>query len=198
MKDFSACGFRIGRAVNRAVLENCRATGNHGIGVHAPVAGFMLNSTRNVMLKNCTATANRCASGGQGGPAFAAGFLASTVQPAADGGLWGGEFNSFVQCVADGNTVDRVPMHEHKPYPHVDRGERIVGDPMAGAGFLLDGQSRSTILDCIAINNHGKGVWLRYSRDCLVQGSTLAHNTLPGLHDDAPAGPNLMVDNRPC
>jgi len=195
MKDFTACGFRIGRAVNRAVLENCHASGNHGIGQHAPVAGFMLNSASHVLLKNCTATANRCATGSRGGPAFAAGFLASTVQPAAEGGLWGGEFNSFVQCVADGNTVDRAPMHRHSPYPHVDRGERVVGDPALGAGFLLDGQSGAKILDCIAINNHGKGVWLRNSRDALVQGSTLAHNTLLGLHDEAPSGTNLIVDN---
>lgn len=196
MKDFSACGFRIGRAVNRAVLENCRASGNHSIGQHAPVAGFMLNSARNVLLKNCTATANRSATGNRGGSAFAAGFLASTVQPAADGGLWGGEFNSFVHCVADGNTVDRVPMHQHPPYPHVDRGERIAGDPMTGAGFLLDGQSHPKILDCIAINNHGKGMWLRNSRHALVQGSTLAHNSLLGIHDETPTGPNLIVDNR--
>ena len=67
---------------------------------------------------------------------------------------------------------------------------------MTGAGFLLDGQSHPKILDCIAINNHGKGVWLLNSRHALVQGSTLAHNSLLGIHDEAPAGPNLMVDNR--
>lgn len=196
MKDFSACGFRIGRAVNRAVLENCRAAGNHGVGLHAPVAGFMLNSTTNVLLKNCTATGNRCASGSRGGQAFAAGFLASTVLPATDGGLWGGEFNSFIQCAADGNTVDRAPMHQQRPYPQVDRGEPIAGDPMLGAGFVLQGQSNPKILDCIAINNLGKGVWLLNSRNALVQGSTLAHNKLLGIHDEAPAGPNLIVDNR--
>ena len=195
MKDFTACGFRIGRAVNRAVITNCSASGNHGVGEFAPAAGFVLNSAKNVLLRNCSATANRSASGSQGGAAFAAGFLASTVQQAAAGGFWGGEGNSFIGCVADGNTVDRVPMHQHKPYPHVDRGEAVVGDAMLGAGFILQGQDCPTLIDCVAINNHGKGVWLLGTRNALVQGSTVAHNTALGIHDETPAGTNRVTGN---
>jgi len=118
------------------------------------------------------------------------------VHEAAEGGLWGGDCNSFLNCTADGNTVDRVPMHQHKPYPHVDRGERIAGNPALGAGFVLDAQAGAKILDCVAINNHGQGVWLRGSRDCVVQGNTFAHNTLAGARDESPAGANLIAGNR--
>lgn len=196
MKDFSACGFRIGRAVNRAVIENCRATGNYSVGAHAPVAGFMLNSTKNVTLKNCVATANRSTTGNQGGKAFAAGFLASTVQPAAAGGLWGGEANSFIGCVADGNTVDREPMHQHAPFPHVDKGARIAGDPMTGAGFVLEAQDQAKIVDCYAFNNHGIGIWLLNSSNTLVEGNTIAGNSTMDIHDDTEASTNLISDNR--
>ncbi len=195
MKDFSACGFRIGRAINRAVIEDCRATGNYSIGVNSPVAGFMLNSTKNITMRNCVATANRSATGNTGGKAYTAGFLASTVQPAADGGLWGGEENTFIDCVADGNTAHRIPMHQHKPFPHVDRGESISGDPMTVAGFIMDNQDKPKIINCTAINNQGKGIWLIDSKNALAQGNTVAGNSALGIHDERPKGNNLIVGN---
>lgn len=196
MKDFSACGFRIGRAINRAVIEDCRATGNYSIGANAPVAGFMLNSTKNIVMKNCVAIANRSATGNKGGKAFAAGFLCSTEQPAADGGLWGGIENTFIDCVADGNTVDRVPMHENKPFPIVDKGEVITGDPMTGAGFLMSSQVKPKIINCKAINNHGVGIWLMDTKDALIEDNVIAGNTTIGIHDDASSGVNLIINNK--
>lgn len=196
MKDFTACGFRIGRAINRAVLENCRATGNYSIGVNSPVAGFMLNSTKNIVMKDCTATANRSATGNKGGKAFAAGFLCSTVQPAADGGLWGGEENTFINCVADANTVDRTPMHRHAPFPHLDKGEPIKGDPLTGAGFIMDSQNKPKIINCQAVNNNGVGIWLLNTKNALIEGNTVAGNTTLGIHDESPAGANMIVGNK--
>jgi parallel beta-helix repeat protein len=196
MKDFSACGFRIGRAINRAVIQDCRATGNHGIGANGPVAGFMLNSTKNIVMKNCVAIANRSASGNKGGKAYAAGFLASTVQPANSGdGFWGGEENTFIDCVADGNTVNRIPMHRHPPFPHIDKGEPIVGDPLTGAGFLMDNQNKPKIINCTVINNQGKGIWLIGSKNALIQGNTVSGNTALGIHDENPAGTSLIAGN---
>lgn len=195
MKDFSACGFRIGRAINRAIIENCRATGNYSVGSNSPVAGFMLNSTKNVLLRNCVATANRSSTGNKGGKAYAAGFLCSTVQPGNNGGLWGGEENTFINCVADANTPHRVPMHQHKPFPHVDKGVPVVGDPSTTAGFIMEDQDRPKIINCVAINNQGKGIWLINSKNALIQGNTISNNAVAGIHDDNPAGTNLIVGN---
>lgn len=196
MKDFSACGFRIGRAINRAVIENCRATGNYSIGANAPVAGFMLNSTQNILMKNCVATANRSATGNIGGKAWAAGFLASTTQPANDSGLWGGNENTFINCTADANSVNRTPMHQHKPFPHIDKGDKIAGDKMTGAGFIMDNQDKAKIIDCLVINNHGKGIWLINSKNSLIEGNTIAGNSAIGLHDEQPSGTNMVIGNK--
>lgn len=196
MKDFTACGFRIGRAINRAIIEDCRATGNYSIGANSPVAGFMLNSTKNIILKNCVSLANRAATGNKGGKALAAGFLCSTEQPAAGGGLWGGVENTFIDCVADANTVDRVPMHEHKPYPHVDKGESVTGDPLTGAGFIMNSQVKPKIINCQAINNHGVGIWLLNTKDALVEDNLVAGNTTLGIHDEAATGENIIINNK--
>jgi parallel beta-helix repeat protein len=195
MKDFSACGFRIGRAANRAIIEDCRASGNYSIGTNSPVAGFMLNSTKNIIMKNCVSLANRAATGNKGGKAFAAGFLCSTEQPTLDGGFWGGVENTFIDCVADGNTVDRQPMYQLKPYPHGDRGDKVIGDPMTGAGFIMNSQIKPKIINCKAINNHGIGIWLLNTRDALVEGNIVAGNTTKGIHDEAATGENIVRDN---
>lgn len=194
VKDFSACGFRIGRAINRAVIENCCASGNSSVGVNSPVAGFMLNSTKNVVVKNCVATANRNANGKTGTKGYAAGFMASTVLPDGNG-LWGGEENTFINCVADANTPNRIPMFHQPPFPQVDKGDPIFGDAKTTAGFIMENQNKPRIINCTAINNQGKGIWLLNSKNALVQGNTISGNATVGVHDENPTGANLIVAN---
>jgi hypothetical protein len=79
-------GYRIGRAVSRGLLENCRAVGNYSVGKNAPASGFMLNSASQIVLKHCVAIGNRNASGTDANNGFAAGFLASTMLPDPQGG----------------------------------------------------------------------------------------------------------------
>ncbi len=194
VKDFSATGYRIGRAVYRGLLENCRAVGNYSVGKNSPASGFMLNSTSQMVVKNCAAIGNRNASGTDPGNGLAAGFLASVTQPAPQGGFVGGVDNSFINCVADANTVDRVPLFVQSPAPPVDAG-LLRGDPQKGAGFLLDNQKHPKIVGCQAMHNNGKGIWLRGSEGAVVEGNLLVMNTLYGIHDDAPTGLSAYVGN---
>jgi parallel beta-helix repeat protein len=194
VKDFSACGFRIGRAVYRALLENCRASGNHSVGANSPAAGFILNSTNGVVLKSCVASGNRNASSAASNDGLAAGFLASSTLPAPQGGFVYGVANSFIDCIASGNTVDCVPLFVQAPAPPVDT-EASEGDPEKGAGFLLIDQIDPVILHCQAMHNNGKGIWLRNSRGALVEGNTLVKNKLYGIQDEEPAALNTYVAN---
>ncbi|WP_437681036.1 right-handed parallel beta-helix repeat-containing protein [Sorangium sp. So ce131] len=194
VRDFSALGFRIGRAVHRGLLERCRAIGNHSVGVNAPAGGFALHSTTQVVLKGCAAIGNRNASGAAQNGGLAAGFLASAPLPDPEGGFVGGEENAFIDCIADGTTVDRIPLFVQPPAPPVDAG-LSRGDPQKAAGFLLDGQQDARIVGCQAANNHGKGIWLRACRRALIEGNTLSRNTLSGVHDEDPRGPSAFAGN---
>lgn len=196
VRDFAACGFRIGRAVKNAVLENCTASGNYSIGKNAPVAGFMMNSTVNTVLKNCKALANRSATGNKGGLAWAAGFLASKTQSTPDGDLWGGECNTFINCTAEGNTVNRVPVFEQPPYPQVDKGIEVSGDLLTCAGFIIDNQHAAKIIDCIATNNQGQGIWIHNSGNAIVEGNYVAGNAAKGIRDETPTCKNLFAGNK--
>src|SRR6185312_15364569 len=137
VKDFSACGFRVGRGVYRGSLVNCRATGNHSVGKNAAASGFALHSTSDLVLKSCEAIGNRNASGPGGG--FAAGFHASVPLKDEKGQAVGGHNMTFIDCVAGGNTVDREPLFVTPPAPAVDAGD-VRGDPKNGAGFFLEAQ----------------------------------------------------------
>ena len=160
-----------------------------------PSCHYLPEYVKNIMLKNCVATANRSATGNKGGKAYSAGFLASTVEPAMNYLFWGGEENTFIDCVADGNTTNRVPLHQHKPFPHADKGVPVVGDPLTGAGFILDNQDKTKIINCVSVNNHGQGIWLIGSKNSLIQGNTISGNTALGINDDNPTGPNKIVGN---
>ncbi|WP_437727755.1 right-handed parallel beta-helix repeat-containing protein [Sorangium sp. So ce861] len=195
VRDFSALGFRIGRAVFRASIEGCRALGNHSVGANAPAAGFALHATGQVVLRRCVAIGNRNASGTAENDGLAAGFIASSPLADAAGGLVGGEGNAFVDCIADGNTVHRAPLFVQPPAPPVDAGPSR-GDPRKGAGFLLDRQKDARIVGCEAANNDGKGIWLRGCARALVEGNTLSGNTLYGIQNEDPAGLNAFVGNR--
>ncbi|WP_437759056.1 right-handed parallel beta-helix repeat-containing protein [Sorangium sp. So ce1389] len=195
VKDFSALGFRIGRAVYRASIEGCRAIGNHSVGVNAPAGGFALHSTRHVVLRRCTAVGNRNASGTAENDGLAAGFIASAPLSDPEGGFVGGEDNAFIDCIADGNTVHRIPLFVQAPAPPVDAG-LSRGDPQKGAGFLLDGQRDARIIGCQAAGNDGKGIWLRACARALVEGNTLSRNTLHGIQNEAPAGLSAFAGNR--
>lgn len=185
MLDFTACGFRLGRAINRALIKNCHATGNYSVGKNAPVAGFMLNSAQHVIIQDCSAIANRSASGNQGGKAFAAGFMASTTQPCNSGqGYWGGNNNSFINCIADGNTVNREPMHHHKPFPQIDALEIVNGDEMTGAGFILENQEATKIIASHALNNNGIGIWLRNSHASLIEDNYIIANSRVAIYEE--------------
>jgi parallel beta-helix repeat protein len=192
VKDFSACGFRIGRGVSRGSLMNCRATGNHSVGKNAAASGFALHSTSDLVLKSCEAIGNRNASGPGGG--FAAGFHASVSLEDAGGQPVGGRDMTFIDCIADGNTVDQEPLFVTVPAPAVDAGESR-GDPKNGAGFLLEGQSKLTMIGCKALNNHGKGIWLRGCGSASVQAATVSGNSLAGIENEAPATPSAFSGN---
>ena len=194
VKDFSATGYRLGRAVYRGLIENCRAIGNYSVGVNAPAAGFFLNSANQMVLKDCVAIGNRNASGTKLNNGFAAGFLASTTLPAPNGGFIGGEGNSFINCIADSNTVDQIPLFVQSPAPPVDAGQS-VGNPQKGAGFLLIDQKKPRIVGCKTMNNKGKGIWLRGTSGALVEDNLLVDNNLYGIHDQTPAGLNTYVSN---
>ncbi|WP_438019956.1 right-handed parallel beta-helix repeat-containing protein [Sorangium sp. So ce315] len=195
VRDFSALGFRVGRAVVRALIEGCRAMGNHSVGVNAPAGGFALHATRQVVLRRCVAVGNRNASGTAEDDGLAAGFIASAPLEDPAGGVVGGEDNAFIDCIADGNTVHRAPLFVQPPAPPVDAGPSR-GDPQKGAGFLLDGQRGARIIGCQAANNDGKGIWLRACAGALVEGNTLSRNTLYGIHNEAPAGLSAFAGNR--
>ncbi|WP_437916223.1 right-handed parallel beta-helix repeat-containing protein [Sorangium sp. So ce302] len=195
VKDFSALGFRIGRAVYRGLLEGCRAIGNHGASADAPAGGFALHATRHVVLRRCVAVGNRNASGTAEDDGLAAGFIASTPLADPQGGLVGGEGNAFVDCIADGNTVHRTPLFVQPPAPPVDAGPSR-GDPQKGAGFLLERQSDARIIGCQSANNDGKGIWLRACARALVEGNTLSRNTLYGIQNEDPAGLSAFTGNR--
>ncbi|WP_438029307.1 right-handed parallel beta-helix repeat-containing protein [Sorangium sp. So ce233] len=195
IRDFSALGFRIGRAVYRALIEDCRAIGNHSVGVNAPAGGFALHSTRQVVLRRCAAVGNRNASGTAENDGLAAGFIASAPLADPEGGVVGGEDNAFIDCIADGNTVHRAPLFVQPPAPPVDAGPSR-GDPRKGAGFLLAGQKDARIIGCQAANNDGKGIWLRACARALVEGNTLSRNTLYGIENEAPAGLSAFTGNR--
>ncbi|WP_437614704.1 right-handed parallel beta-helix repeat-containing protein [Sorangium sp. So ce834] len=195
VRDFSALGFRIGRAVFRASIEGCRALGNHSVGANAPAAGFALHATGQVVLRRCVAVGNRNASGTAEDDGLAAGFIASAPLAAPEGGLVGGEGNAFIDCIADGNTVHRAPLFVQPPAPPVDAGPSR-GDPRKGAGFLLDRQKDARIVGCQSANNDGKGIWLRGCARALVEGNTLSGNTLYGIQNEDPAGLSAFVGNR--
>lgn len=195
VRDFSALGFRVGRAVVRALLEGCRAMGNHSVGANAPAGGFALHSTRQVVLRRCVAVGNRNASGTAEDDGLAAGFIASAPLADPEGGAVGGEDNAFIDCIADGNTVHRAPLFVQPPAPPVDAGP-LRGDPQKGAGFLLDGQRGARIIGCQASNNDGKGIWLRACAGALVEGNTLSRNTLYGIQNESPAGLSAFAGNR--
>lgn len=195
VRDFSALGFRVGRAVVRALIEGCRAMGNHSVGVNAPAGGFALHATRQVVLRRCVAVGNRNASGTSADDGLAAGFIASAPLADPEGGAVGGEDNAFIDCIADGNTVHRAPLFVQPPAPPVDAGPSR-GDPQKGAGFFLDGQRGARIIGCQAANNEGKGIWLRACAGALVEGNTLSRNTLYGIHNEAPAGLSAFAGNR--
>ncbi len=194
VRDFSATGYRIGRAVYRGLIENCRAIGNYSVGINAPAAGFFLNSASQIVLKDCVAIGNRNASGTEDNNGLAAGFLASTTLPSPKGGFVGGEDNSFINCVADSNTVDRVPLFVQSPAPPVDSG-LLAGNPQKGAGFLLLDQNSPRIIDCKTINNKGKGIWLRNTKNALIEKNLVIDNNLYGIHDQSPSGLNTYVSN---
>jgi parallel beta-helix repeat protein len=195
VRDFSAVGFRIGRAVVRGLLENCRAMGNHSVGANAPAAGFALHATRHVVLRRCVAVGNRNASGAGEDDGLAAGFIASAPLEAPEGGLVGGADNAFIDCIAEGNTVHRAPLFVQPPAPPVDAGPSR-GDPRKGAGFLLDRQTDARLLGCQSASNDGKGIWLRACARALVDGNTISRNTLYGIQDEDPAGPSAFTGNR--
>ena len=192
VKDFSATGFRVGRGVYRGSLVNCRATGNHSVGKNSAASGFALHSTSDLVLKSCEAIGNRNASGPGGG--LVAGFHASVPLKDAKGEAVGGRNMTFIDCIADGNTVDREPLFVTAPAPAVDEGESR-GDPKNGAGFLLEGQSRLTMIGCKAANNHGKGIWLRGCGNAGIQGATVSGNSLFGIQNEAPAAASAFSGN---
>jgi parallel beta-helix repeat protein len=192
VKDFSACGFRIGRGIFRGSLVNCRATGNHSVGKNAAASGFALHATSDLVLKSCEAIGNRNASGPGGG--FAAGFHASVPLKDAKGAAVGGRNMIFIDCIADGNTVDREPLFVTAPAPPVDAGESR-GDPKNGAGFFLESQSKLTMIGCKALNNHGKGIWLRGCANANVQNATVSGNTIIGIENDAPTASSAFSGN---
>lgn len=193
-KDFAACGFRIGRAVIRALIENCRAVGNYSVGKNSPVGGFMLNSTTHVVVKNCTAIANR--STGSDASAYVGGFYASTVLKNEAGSFVGGYDNSFIDCIADGNTVDRKPLFQQKPYPVVDAGPEVKGQHMKGAGFILENQTNAKILNCWAFNNKGIGILNRGSHNAVIENNLLVGNTRHGISEEAAVSENMYIGNR--
>ncbi len=156
VKDFSALGFRIGRAVYRGLLEGCRAIGNHGASANAPAGGFALHATRHVVLRRCVAVGNRNASGTAEDDGLAAGFIASTPLADPQGGLVGGEGNAFVDCIADGNTVHRTPLFVQPPAPPVDAG-RVARRSSRRARGSCSRQSDARIIGCQSANNDSKG-----------------------------------------
>lgn len=139
VKDFSAAGFRLGRKVTKGSLVRCVAVANASAGQQAPVAGFVLNSTDDVVLQECVAA-------GQGhigerptawqGPA---GFLASVVMVDEAGLPIGGHRNAFVDCVADASAGEHLPV----PLP-------MDAAPSQGVAFLLQGQHGGVLSGCDA------------------------------------------------
>jgi hypothetical protein len=167
--DFAACGFRVGRAVERALFRGCVASGNHSAGRNSPVAGFMLNSVAHAALMECIAIGNYGSAESGSGAAFAAGFMASMVLIDEHGLPVGGSGNTFIDCLADANST---------------------------AGFLLNKQRAPKIFGCRVINHSGAGIWLIGSRDAIVEGCFLAVNTADAIRDESPAGTNLFVNSK--
>ena len=106
----------------------------------------------------------------------------------------GGRNMTFIDCIAGGNTVDREPLFVTAPAPAVDAGE-LRGDAKNGAGFFLDAQSKLTMIGCQAVNNHGKGIWLRGCGSANVQGVTVSGNSLCGIENEAPAALSAFAGN---
>jgi hypothetical protein len=57
-QDCAAAGYRIGKDVKRGLIENCRAIANYSISTEATAAGFLLDSSHQIILQNCVANQN--------------------------------------------------------------------------------------------------------------------------------------------
>ncbi len=210
VKDFSALGFRIGRAVYRGLLEGCRAIGNHGASASAPAGGFALHSTRQVVLRRCVAVGNRNASGTAEDDGLAAGFIASTPLADPQGGLVGGEDSAFVDCIADGNTVHARPCSCSRRPPRSTPVRRAA--PAEGRGVpARAAERRARIIGCQSANNDGKGIWLRacrarWSRETRCRGtrSSASRTRIPQGSAPSPAtgrtstGPGTATTTSAC
>lgn len=183
VKDFSACGFRIGRAVDRGRISNCHAMGNYSHAKNAPTAGFSLNSTNNLLVENCSAIANR--NTGTDSNGYVAGFLVTNPLDISSNNAYQGNFNHFVNCTAQANTVNRNPLFEQKPYPIVDSGLSICGNLQRGAGFILQNQSHSKIINSFISNNDGLGILLHQTKNILIENNHIVDNTYSSIcHTD--------------
>ncbi|MEI6559524.1 MAG: right-handed parallel beta-helix repeat-containing protein [Rhodospirillaceae bacterium] len=193
--DFSATGFRIGKAICRALIQDCRAIGNYSTVANAPASGFMLNAASSVVLKGCVALGNRNASGASSGPGLASGFHAAPTHPASASEPPIPSFgNVFIDCVADGNTVGQTPLFVQVPAPAADT-PMVAGDPRMCAGFYLAQQQQPKLIGCQSLNNNGKGVWLTGCAGVVVERTLLASNAVLGLENEAAADAGVFVGN---
>ena len=60
---------------------------------------------------------------------------------------------------------------------------------------MLDNQKNPKIIGCQALNNNGKGIWLKNSAGAVIESNTLVMNTLYGIQDEAPAGLSVFIGN---
>lgn len=57
-QDCAAAGYRIGKDVDRGLIDNCHAIANYSVSTKATSAGFLLDSSRQIVLRNCGANQN--------------------------------------------------------------------------------------------------------------------------------------------
>ena len=193
--DFSAAGFRIGKAISRALIQECRAIGNYSLVKNAPASGFMLNAVSYVVLKNCVALGNRNVSGATSGPGLASGFHIGPTHPAsATEPFIPSVGNAFIDCIADGNSVDQTPLFVANPAPPSDT-PAVQGNPMLCAGFYLENQQGPKLVGCQSLNNNGRGVWLKGCGGADVERNLLVANVVSGLENEAPADAGVFAGN---
>ncbi|HBO38231.1 MAG TPA: right-handed parallel beta-helix repeat-containing protein [Pasteurellaceae bacterium] len=196
--DFSACGFRLGRSVNHATIKYCHAKGNYNISSNAPIAGFILNSTQNIIVQDCTATENYSVTGKSKNKTLIAGFIASATLPNNKTERYcEGKNNTFINCIAHENTIHHVLIH-HQSFPHINSQIEINNDQITSAGFILENQENTKIIASHILANKGAGIWLRNSVNSVIEKNHIISNGYNSIYDETHANSfnNLIINNK--
>lgn len=183
-RNFAGVGFRIGNTTTRGVFQDCVANGNWTNSEQSPSAGFLLNSSSYCVFKDCIAMSNFNVNGPFGG------FFAK-VSAGNDVGDSLNVGNEFYNCTASDNSYLQVYTPPGQPVPLFPYPITVTGTgvPDNGAGFYLQDQLATKIINCVSNSNLAKGILIRGtavspSTRYIISSNTVANNTSSGIEID--------------